>query len=109
MTSFIGSNGINGQNPPTEAVDIVDTWNRDFRTVHWSEYGFFATTNLYKVYSQRSIAPGNGGDGGVGGYGGKAGQVLIFGREQTPQFLKFSNDGIYKNILNDFVTVQAGK
>lgn len=48
---------------------------------------------MYKVYGQRSIAPGNGGHGGIGGFGGKAGQVLIFGGEQSPQFLKFSNDG----------------
>lgn len=60
---------------------------------------------MYKVYSQRSIAPGNGGDGGIGGFGGKSGQILIFGREQLPKVLKFSNNGIYKNIINEFVTV----
>lgn len=95
ISCFLGSHGIDGENPPTEAVNIQQKWNTEnFLTKHWRENYVFSSYDLYEVQSKRAIAPGDGGDGGRGGFGGRAGKALIFGIDQKPDILIISNNGI---------------
>lgn len=94
ISCVLGFDGIDGENPPTEAEDIREKWWKDFVTNHWRENYVFSSYDIYRVQSKRAIAPGRGGDGGKGGLGGRAGKALIISTEQTPAFAIFWNDGI---------------
>lgn len=96
MISYVlGSDGIDGENPPTEAVNIEEKWWKDFRTKHWRENYVFSSYDIYEVKSKIAKSPGKGGDGGKGGFGGRAGKAIIIGPGQTPAFVISSIDGIW--------------
>lgn len=96
FTRCIGSDGIDGENPPTTGVEIVDQWFARFRTKHWEENcaWYRRCDQIYEVKSSLPSKPGNGGDGGHGGYGGKAGQILIISTDKKPEIVTISSDGI---------------
>lgn len=101
----IGSDGINGENPPTKAVKIRDQWYNRFRTKHWEENcGWLRSCDqIYEVKSSLAIRPGNGGDGGHGGVGGKAGQILIISTNQKSEIVTISRDGTIHGAINFYI------
>lgn len=104
----LGTDGINGLFPPISniSVDSVLLWTEQGFNYYTlanvsSDYEFefgniTQQTLIYLVEGKGAFKPGHGGNGGVGGIGGNAGDLLIFGLDETPQFNISTEAGQFK-------------
>lgn len=47
----------------------------------------------FDVFGRNGTIPTRGGNGGIGGFGGHAGQVIVVGLQQDPEFAIFNKSG----------------
>lgn len=71
-------------------------WKEDGIECDYSRsYNFLATTweNHYTVVGKNGTKAGDGGNGGKQGNPGLAGQILLFGLDQTPDLSIYQKEG----------------
>lgn len=106
---WIGSDGINGQDPPIPDNSTVAqaTWELPYfycnntlnNTEIDDEEGIVHSDIGFRVFGGNGTAPGDGGNGGVGGFGGNAGKVFVADLQNNANFSIFAQNG--KHFLFD--------